>query len=93
MEYLFCHQKDFQVIAEQMESFTAMTRAGSTTVTGGTGNFLVATAEALSSGVLTLLAFTIPFFAAALVIGLLIMALAKLSKFFTSKKRKRQSIE
>lgn len=61
-----------------IETFTAMTRAGSTTMTGGTGNFIVATVEALSSGVLIILAFTVPFLAAALVIGLLIMALVKL---------------
>ena len=36
--------------------FTAVTRATSTGMTGGTGNFLVATAEALSSGILTILA-------------------------------------
>lgn len=73
-----------------IETFTAMTRAGSTTMTGGTGNFLVATAEALSSGVLTILAFTVPFFAAALVIGLLIMAVVKLPRFISSWRRKRR---
>ena len=71
-----------------IETFTAMTRAASTGMTGGTGNFLVATAEALSSGVLTILAFTVPFLAAALVIGLLIMAGVKLPRYIASWKRK-----
>ena len=71
-----------------IEAFTAMTRAGSTTMTGGTGNFLLATAEAISSGILIILAFTVPFFAAALVIGLLIMAVVKLTKLVASWRRK-----
>ncbi|MGD1922360.1 MAG: DUF4126 domain-containing protein [Pleurocapsa sp.] len=75
-----------------IETFTAMTRAGSTTMTGGTGNFLVATAEALSSGILTILAFTLPFFAAALVIGLLIMAAVRLPKYINSWRRNKKGI-
>jgi len=67
-----------------IETFTAMTRAASTGMTGGTGNFLVATAEALSSGILTILAFTLPFLAAALVIGLLIMTMIKLPRYIAS---------
>lgn len=73
-----------------IETFTAMTRAGSTATTGGFGNFLVATAEALSSGILTFLAFTVPFLAVALVIGLLIAAVVKLPKFIASVRRKKQ---
>ncbi len=61
-----------------IETFTAMTRAASTSMTGGTGNFLVATIEALSAGVLSILALTLPLFAAALVIGLLILAIRRL---------------
>lgn len=78
-----------------IETFTAMTRAASTGITGGTGNFLVATAEALSSGVLSILALTLPFLAAALVIGLLITASVKLPKFISSwrRKRNRASVE
>ena len=75
--------------AGMIETFTAMTRAASTGMTGGTGNFLVATTEALSSGVLTILAFTLPFLAAALVIGLLIMAMVKVPKYIAAWKRKR----
>ena len=73
-----------------IELFTAMTRAGSTTMTGGIGNFLIATAEALSSGILTFLAFTVPFIAVALVIGLLITAIVKLPKFVASVRRRKQ---
>ncbi|MEM8829289.1 MAG: DUF4126 domain-containing protein [Cyanobacteria bacterium P01_G01_bin.19] len=73
-----------------IETFTAMTRVSSTGITGGTGNFLVATAEALSSGVLTILAFTVPFLAAALVIGLLILAFSKLPKLISTWRSKRQ---
>ena len=73
-----------------IETFTAMTRAGSTATTGGTGNFLVATAEALCSGILTFLAFTLPFLAAALVVGLLITAGVKLPKFIAAWRRKKQ---
>jgi hypothetical protein len=63
-----------------IETFTAMTRAASTGMTGGTGNFLVATAEALSSGVLSILALTALPLGVALVIGLLIWALIRLPK-------------
>lgn len=73
-----------------IETFTAMTRAGSTTMTGGIGNFLVATAEALSAGILTFLAFTVPFLAAALVIGLLITAIVKLPKLVAWWRRRKQ---
>lgn len=72
-----------------IETFAAMTRAASTGMTGGTGNFLVATAEAFSSGVLTILAFALPFLGVALVIGLLIMAIVKFPKFLTSWKRRK----
>ena len=73
-----------------IETFTAMTRAGSTATTGGLGNFLVATAEALSAGILTFLAFTVPFLSAALVIGLLVTAIVKLPKFIASVRRRKQ---
>ena len=71
-----------------IEIFTAMTRIGSTGMTGGTGNFLVATTEALSSGVLSILALTLPLLAIALVIGLLILAIVKLPKFVRSWRRR-----
>lgn len=74
-----------------IETFTAMTRAASTGMTGGTGNFLIATIEALSSGVLSILALTLPFLAAALVISLVIMALTKLPKFIAAKRRRQSS--
>ena len=73
-----------------IETFTAMTRVASTGMTGGTGNFLVATTEALSSGILSILALTILPLGVALVIGLLILAIVKLPRFITSWKRKRE---
>ncbi|MEL6442556.1 MAG: DUF4126 domain-containing protein [Cyanobacteria bacterium J06621_8] len=72
-----------------IETFTAMTRVASTGMTGGTGNFLVATTEALSSGVLSLLAILLPLFAAALVLGLLILAISKFPKLIRSRKRRK----
>ncbi|MGL5942794.1 MAG: DUF4126 domain-containing protein [Waterburya sp.] len=74
-----------------VETFTVMTRIASTGITGGTGNFLVATAEALSSGVLSFLALTLPFLAAALVIGLLIMAIVKLPRLVAKWQRQRNN--
>ena len=72
-----------------IETFTAMTRMASTGMTGGTGNFLVATTEALSSGVLSILALTILPVGIALVIGLLVLAMVKLPKLVRSWRRKR----
>jgi hypothetical protein len=71
-----------------IETFAAMTRAASTGMTGGTGNFLVATVEALSSGVLSILALTILPLGVAVVIALLILALVKLPKLLKSRRRK-----
>ncbi|MCC0175770.1 DUF4126 domain-containing protein [Waterburya agarophytonicola K14] len=73
-----------------IETFTAMTRAASTGMTGGTGNFLVSTTEALSAGILSILAIFVPIFAAALVLGLLIMAMVKLPKFIKSWQRRKR---
>lgn len=73
-----------------IETFTAMTRVASTGMTGGTGNFLVATAEALSSGILSILALTLLPLAVALVIGLLILAIVKLPKFIASWRRRKR---
>lgn len=72
-----------------IETFTSMTRLASTGITGGTGNFLVATTEALSSAVLSILALTLPFLAAGLVVGLIIFAIVKLSKYLPSLWRKK----
>lgn len=72
-----------------IETFTAMTRMASTGMTGGTGNFLVATTEALSSGVLSILALTILPLGIAIVIGLLVLAIVKLPKLIRSWRRKR----
>ncbi|HEY9771044.1 MAG TPA: DUF4126 domain-containing protein [Coleofasciculaceae cyanobacterium] len=69
-------------------AFTALTRLAFTGMTGGLGNFLVATTEALSSGVLSILALTILPLAMALVLGLLILAIVRLTKFIAARKRK-----
>lgn len=71
--------------------FTAMTRIAFTGITGGLGNFLVATTEALASGVLSILALTLLPLAVALVIGLLILAIVRLPKFIASWKRRRNN--
>ena len=63
-----------------IDGFTAITRLASTGVTGGVGNPLFATVEALSSAVLSLLALLVPFFAIALVMGLLVLGLRKIAK-------------
>ena len=68
-------------------TFTALTRLIFTGVTAGTGNFLVAITEALSSGVLSILALTILPLAVAIVIGLLILAIAKLPKFIARRRK------
>lgn len=67
-----------------IEAFTSMTRLASTGMTGGGGNFLVATMEDLSSAILSILALTLPFLAAGLVIGLLILAITRIAKFLPS---------
>ena len=72
-------------------TFTALTRLVFTGVTAGTGNFLVAITEALSSGVLSILALTVLPLGVAIVIGLLIMAIVKLPKFIKSWRRRRNN--
>ena len=71
-----------------IESATSMTRLASTSMTGGIGNIFLATMEALSAAVLSILALTLPLLAAGLVIGLLIFAIAKLIKLGPSLFRK-----
>lgn len=61
-----------------IDSFTAVTRLTSTGVTGGIGNPLFSTAEALSAAILSLLALIVPFLAIGLVIGLLVLGIKKI---------------
>jgi hypothetical protein len=68
-----------------VESFTAVTRAASTTMTGGSANPIMSTTEVLSAGVLSLLALFIPFLAIVVVFGVLGIALKQLSKLFQRK--------
>ena len=67
-----------------IESATSATRLAATGMTGGMGNILLATIEALSAAVLSILGLTLPVLAAGLVIGLLVFAIAKLIKLIPS---------
>ncbi len=60
-----------------IESATSVTRLASTSMTGGIGNIFLATLEALSAAVLSILALTLPLLAAGLVVGLLVFAITK----------------
>ena len=63
---------------------TTITRLASTGLTGGVGNIGLATMEALSAAVLSLLALTLPLLAIAIVIGLLIFAVTKIVRYLPS---------
>ncbi|MDJ0633413.1 MAG: DUF4126 domain-containing protein [Xenococcaceae cyanobacterium MO_188.B29] len=63
-----------------IDSFTSITRLASTGVTGGMGNPLISTTEALSAAVLSLLALLVPFLAISLVMGLLLLGIKKIAK-------------
>ena len=67
-----------------IESATSITRLASTGLTGGIGNIFLATMEALSAAVLSILALTLPLLAMFLVIGLVIFAITKILKFLPS---------
>lgn len=68
-----------------VESFTVMTRAASTTMTGGAANPVMSTMEVLSAGVLSLLGILVPFIAVIVVFGVLAIAIKQLSKLFRQK--------
>ena len=74
-----------------IESATSVTRLASTGMTGGIGNIVLATMEALSAAVLSILALTLPLLAAGLVVGLLVFAIAKLMKLIPSLFRRLKS--
>ena len=74
-----------------IESATSVTRLASTGMTGGIGNIVLATIEALSAAVLSILALTLPLLAAGLVVGLLVFAIAKLMKLIPSLFRRLKS--
>ena len=63
---------------------TAVIRLAATGLTGGVGNIGLATMEALSAAVLSLLALTVPLLAIAIVIGLLIFAVTKIVNYLPS---------
>ncbi len=68
-----------------IESFTVITRAASTTITAGAANPAMSTAEALSAGILSLMALFVPFLAIIVVFGVLGIALKRLFKVFQHK--------
>lgn len=63
---------------------TTIIRLASTGLTGGVGNIGLATMEALSAAVLSLLALTVPLLAIAIVLGLLIFAITKIVNYLPS---------
>lgn len=75
--------------AGTVEGFTSVTRLASTGMTGGLGNAIISTIEALSATVLTLLGLFVPLLAGVVVLFILIVAARKLSRFFTKKSRDR----
>ncbi|VEP15910.1 conserved membrane hypothetical protein [Hyella patelloides LEGE 07179] len=61
-----------------MGTLASFTRLASTGVTGGLGNFIVATIEAVGSILLSLLGIAFPLWTALIVLGLLIFAITKI---------------
>ncbi|GAA6615737.1 DUF4126 domain-containing protein [Scytonema sp. NUACC26] len=60
-----------------IQTFMGMTRLSSTALTGGFGNGIISTVEALGAIVLSALGIFVPFFAASLVVVLLIFMVSK----------------
>ncbi|MGL6338349.1 MAG: DUF4126 domain-containing protein [Waterburya sp.] len=61
-----------------MKTLTSLTRLVSTGVTGGLGNFIIATIEAISSLSLSILGISFPLWTAVIVLGLLVFAVSKI---------------
>ena len=61
-----------------MGTLASLTRLASTGVTGGLGNFIVATIEAVGSISLSMLGLTFPLWTAAIVVGALIIAVIRI---------------
>ena len=61
-----------------MGSLASLTRLASTGVTGGLGNFIVATIEAVGSISLSILGLTFPLWTAAIILTVLIIAIIKI---------------
>ena len=68
--------------AEMVEGFTVLTRLGSTGMTGGLGNPIVSTTEAMSSTTLSIMAINVPFIAAIVIFVVLYFAGNKIWKYF-----------
>ncbi|MEC4805426.1 MAG: DUF4126 domain-containing protein [Jaaginema sp. PMC 1079.18] len=73
--------------AGTMEGVTVLTRAASTGFTGGLGNPLVSTTEALSAAVLSILALTAPILAVVMAIAMVFWGMSRIIRFW-GKRRK-----
>lgn len=69
-----------------IEGFTTTARLASTGLTGGLGNPVLSTTEALSSAILSILGLTLPLLAVFLVVFLLIFGASKILKFVDRRK-------
>lgn len=65
-------------VAGVTKTLTSLTRLASTGLTGGLGNFIVATIEAISSISLSILGLTFPFWTAAIFLGILVVVVISL---------------
>jgi hypothetical protein len=72
-------------LAAGVQSATVVLRGASTAVTGGAGNFLVATAELVASFVMSVLAILVPVAAVFLIVAFCGLAL----RFFLRRRRRR----
>ncbi len=63
-----------------MGTLASLTRLASTGVTGGLGNFVIATIEAVGSISLSILGLTFPLWTAAIVLGILVVAVIRILK-------------
>lgn len=62
-----------------MGTLSSLTRLASTGITGGLGNFIVATIELVGSISLSILGITFPLWTAAIVLGLIIVAMVRIT--------------
>jgi hypothetical protein len=73
-------------VAGTIQGFTTITRVASTATTGGWGNFVVSTAEAGGSILLSILAIFLPVITALAVLGVLYFVLKKIVGWFVGRK-------
>lgn len=73
-----------------VETTTSVTRVAATTMTGGLGNPVLSTAEAVLSVVLTLLGLALPLLAAGVVLLVIIWLIRKTKAILVERRRRRQ---